>query len=243
MAGFIFAPAAEPESEDAVFTGRSHEVLKQQKSINNATYLVGLNSLEGKFFANCTLNITDPIDCPDSPLKLKLPISVLNLLRMYLLTFDVLPTRLVPVDMNVASKETERTVAMQLQKEYFPNELVTFSDKNLLKFLSDDQFVRPIAEYVRLLSQARNCYMYLFTYEGDLGGDDRSNNGNYSRFIHTSSIQIAHCHVINLFLFLFRCCSCRRRPLHIQNVSRCDEQIRNRFKSQEEHDSRVDKFC
>lgn len=51
LAGFIFAPVTEPASSDAVLAGRSHQLL-EQGYLNNATYFIGFNSLEGKFFAD-----------------------------------------------------------------------------------------------------------------------------------------------------------------------------------------------
>lgn len=51
LAGFIFAPVVEPISDDAILTEGSHATL-QQLPFNNITYLIGFNSLEGKFFAD-----------------------------------------------------------------------------------------------------------------------------------------------------------------------------------------------
>lgn len=96
---------------------------------------------------------------------------MLNQVRLYLLTYDIAPTRLVPVDMNVDKRNTE-IVANEILHEYFGRDLIVFSNDNLLKFLSDDQFVRPIRETIRLLSRHSKVYMYEFSYEGLLGSDN-----------------------------------------------------------------------
>lgn len=46
------------------------------------------------------------------------------------------------------------------------------------KFVSDDQFVRPINEAVRLQSKHSPVWYFRFSYEGDIGATNRSAAGN-----------------------------------------------------------------
>lgn len=80
--------------------------------------------------------------------------------------------------MNIQNRQDLITVATDIRNEYFRNELIALSEGTLLEFLSDDQFVRPIREYIRIAALTQNIYMYMLTYEGYLGSDDRSVIGN-----------------------------------------------------------------
>jgi carboxylesterase type B len=74
-----------------------------------------------------------------------------------------------PVDLNVNDNKIA-LAANQIKKFYFGNNLIAFSDRKLMKFLSDDLFVRPIREYVRQVSKYVPVYFYRFSYEGALWG-------------------------------------------------------------------------
>lgn len=51
----------------------------------------------------------------------------------------------------------------------------------IFQFVSDDQFVRPIKEMIRLYSISRKVYVYTLSYEGLLGSDDRDIPGNFRK--------------------------------------------------------------
>ncbi|KAJ8939780.1 hypothetical protein NQ314_010984 [Rhamnusium bicolor] len=74
--GLIFAPTVEPPHKDAVVLGKSHENLKNCQ-FNKVPMIIGFNSQEGIPFAN-----------------------ILDKLRLYLLTYDLFPNRIIPIDMN-----------------------------------------------------------------------------------------------------------------------------------------------
>nr|WCC58167.1 carboxylesterase [Pharsalia antennata] len=142
--GLIFAPAEEPNFNDSVVLNKSHQKLNNGK-FNRVPMIVGFNSQEGLPFAD-----------------------VLEKVRAYLLTFDLNPERLIPVDMNVDPADRP-TVARKIKAHYFGLRPVSLSDKNLIQYITDDQFARPINEAVRLMSNYAKVYYYRFSYVGRLG--------------------------------------------------------------------------
>lgn len=75
--------------------------------------------------------------------------------------------------MNVNSTN-EAEVARLIHQRYYGRGLLALDDPDTLRFLSVDQFVRPIRETVRIFSAQRSVYMYELSYEGLLGGDNRN---------------------------------------------------------------------
>nr|QYA71948.1 carboxylesterase [Anoplophora glabripennis]QYA72000.1 carboxylesterase [Anoplophora glabripennis] len=142
--GLIFAPAEEPDLKNSVVVKKSHEKLKKGQ-FNRVPMIVGFNSQEGLPFADA-----------------------LERVRLYLLTYDINPVRLIPVDMNVKSAD-KLTVATKIKTHYFGIRPVSLSDKNLVQYVTDDQFARPINEAVRLMSNYAKVYYYRFSYIGRLG--------------------------------------------------------------------------
>ncbi|KAH0819979.1 hypothetical protein GEV33_002811 [Tenebrio molitor] len=141
--GFAVGPVVEPNHPDAFFTGKSHEIMSSGE-FAKVPILMGFNSLEGTY--NFEL-----------------------LFRLYLVQYDLNPVKLLPIDMNVDSSVAS-AAAKKLKSYYFGWIPVSMSNMELMRFLSDDQFVRSIREFARLAQKHVPVYMYRFSYEGGLWG-------------------------------------------------------------------------
>ncbi|XP_045467881.1 venom carboxylesterase-6-like [Harmonia axyridis] len=142
--GFIFAPVIEPKHEGAFFTEKSYELLREGK-FSQVPVIVGYNSLEAAF------------DLPD-------------IFRLFLVKFDLNPSSLVPIDMNIKSSVIKDAVGKEIKFQYFGLLPIALSNINVNEFMSEDQFVRPIQQFALLLSKYTQTYFYEFHYEGPLGG-------------------------------------------------------------------------
>ncbi|KAJ8963269.1 hypothetical protein NQ318_018736 [Aromia moschata] len=147
--GLIFAPSIEPEHAEAVVTKKSHEMLKFG-DFNRVPCIVGFNSEEGV------------------PYK-----EVIDYARLYLFTYDIFSSRLVPIDMNIDSYWTKIWVGISIKAHYFGLVPINFSEQALVEYVTDDQFVRAIYEFVTLLSKYVRVYFYRFSYQGQLGVDGK----------------------------------------------------------------------
>ncbi|GJQ72646.1 hypothetical protein Trydic_g1308 [Trypoxylus dichotomus] len=160
--GLVYAPVIEPPHDGAVVTEASYEKLKQGNFIQ-VPQLMGYNSAEA------------------SPLR-----DVARLLFFYLATYDIVPSRLVPASMNV---DIIHSVPIGIQiRNFYAGILgtMTFPSSNFLRYLSDDEFVRPIQRAANLTSKYVNVYFYKFSYNavpGAIGaahGDEARYLFNYS---------------------------------------------------------------
>ncbi|KAJ8955015.1 hypothetical protein NQ318_000447 [Aromia moschata] len=148
--GLVFTPVIEPDHDGAIVTKKSHQLLSDGE-FNAVPVIIGYTSLEA--------------------LLQEIP----ALLRVWLLTYDVQPSRLVPINLNIASSFTRASVGLQVKTQYFGLVLVSTSSERVMKFISDDQFVRPIQETARRLATKTPVYFYRFAHEGTLWGvDNRS---------------------------------------------------------------------
>ncbi|XP_044757493.1 juvenile hormone esterase-like [Coccinella septempunctata] len=142
--GLIYAPVIEPKHEGAFFTERSYELLKKGK-FARVPIMIGYNSMEATF------------SFPDA-------------FRLFLLKYDLNPSNLVPFDMNIGTSVVKDAVGKEIKFRYFGLLPIALSNANVIEFLSDDQFVRPIQQFALLLSEFTKTYLYEFHYEGGLGG-------------------------------------------------------------------------
>ncbi|XP_030764669.1 carboxylesterase 4A-like [Sitophilus oryzae] len=150
--GLVFAPTAEVHHPGAVFANKSHEALKDG-NINRVPIIIGFNSQEAIPF-----------------------VDVLKYLKPYLATYDLFATRLVTDSLNIKSFIIKLVLARLIRLKYFGLIPIVFSTSQLTQFVSDDQFVRPIYEYVRQSSKYNPAYFYIFSYEGPLGVDGKKRN-------------------------------------------------------------------
>ncbi|KAJ8955021.1 hypothetical protein NQ318_000453 [Aromia moschata] len=128
--GVIVGPVIEPEHEGAVFSGRSYQELLKG-NFHRVPLIVGHTSLEAY------LN-----DIP-------------GILRFYLGQFDIFVSKLVPIDMYIENLIQSHMVGSTIKKEYFGNDMIALSDFKLMKYISDDQFERPVQQSVKLPTQTK----------------------------------------------------------------------------------------
>ncbi|CAH1119274.1 unnamed protein product [Phaedon cochleariae] len=150
--GLVYGPVIEPDLPGAVITGKSHELLSEGK-FHDIPLMVGYTSLEAMFG------------------------SISALIRVWLAKYDTNPTLLVPPSMNTGSV-TKSLIAPSLKRKYFGLIPIAISSKKTMRFVSDDQFERPIQEAIRLYSAKSKVYFYRFSYQGGLYGiTDRPADG------------------------------------------------------------------
>ncbi|XP_023015276.2 carboxylesterase 1D [Leptinotarsa decemlineata] len=138
--GLMFAPCEEPNHEGALFNGKSHENLRTG-NFNRVPVIIGFTSQEGLPFYN-----------------------IFDRIRLYLLIYDFMPNRMVPIDLNIIDTARFINITRDLKTKYFPNTQVVFNNYSLVQFITDDQFVRPINEAARLMSKWVPTYLYRFSY-------------------------------------------------------------------------------
>ncbi|CAH1119275.1 unnamed protein product [Phaedon cochleariae] len=145
LAGLQFSPVIEPHHEGAFFYNYS-DLLLSEGQFHRVPTIIGMNSNEGAVAG----------DIPE-------------LLRLYLVNFDLNPSLLAPADLTNSSYK--RDIAALLIKYHYFNILpLSFQTDSVIKFISDDQFNRPIRRMVIDMSRYSPVYFYMFSYEGLLGG-------------------------------------------------------------------------
>ncbi|KAI7815370.1 carboxylesterase [Rhyzopertha dominica] len=150
--GLPFSPCLEPEHEGAFITKKSYQLLQQGRFIR-VPYMTGINSQESVMF-----------------------LQVVDLARPFLAQWDIIPQVLVPDDMNIATIPQRGEAGVKIKDFYFDRRLATLSTRRqLLDYITDSQFLRPIRESAVLSSRYVPVYFYLFSYEGRLGvnGNDQ----------------------------------------------------------------------
>nr|QIK02116.1 carboxylesterase 18 [Holotrichia parallela] len=142
--GLIFAPVLEHASEDAVIHDEAYESL-DKGNFNQVPQIIGYTSLEAALLAN---------------------ISPLVALFTILLNFT--PSRLVPLDMNADETQLD-TIGRRIRNFYAgSNGSILFPSDNLINYLSDHFFVRPVQKTVNLTSKYVTTYLYRFSYTTNL---------------------------------------------------------------------------
>ncbi|XP_030756467.1 pyrethroid hydrolase Ces2e-like [Sitophilus oryzae] len=144
--GMPIGPVREPEHEGAVFTSRSHEDLKNGH-FHKVPVIVGLNSNEAKSFLGLAIGLIKP----------------------FFGRFDLNIARLAPHDLT--NNVTKKTFAGGEIKEFYFGDLPlpSTASEDLIKFVSKNQFNRPIRETVHLMSRFTDVYYYQFSHRGSLG--------------------------------------------------------------------------
>ncbi|XP_050507408.1 juvenile hormone esterase [Diabrotica virgifera virgifera] len=152
LQGLVFTPVIEPNHDDAVITEYSHELLKQGK-FHHVPILAGYTSLEGYFN------------------------QLTAIFRLWVAKFDLYHPQLVPNDMNLLPI-IKSIIAESIKSKYFGLLPVALSTEELMRFIADTQFEKPIQEALRLYSAYTKVYAYHFCYEGPLWGrTNRTYNG------------------------------------------------------------------
>ncbi|XP_066143101.1 juvenile hormone esterase-like [Euwallacea fornicatus] len=152
--GLPIGPVIEPEHDDAIFTKKSHELLRTG-NFNTVPTIIGLNSNEAKSFLGLFI----------------------DLLKPFFTRYDVNIAKLAPYDLT--RNTTKRVFAGNAVKQYiFGDEpIVTYPSAKIIQFISYEQFNRPIRETVNLISKHSDVYYYEFGYRGSLGEFENSFTG------------------------------------------------------------------
>ncbi|XP_045468176.1 juvenile hormone esterase-like [Harmonia axyridis] len=141
LGGLFFSPCLEHHHKGAVLSEYNHEKL-MKGGFAKVPVIVGFNSAEGNPFA---------IALKNHPLLG--------------LRYDLDNALLIPPSMNVKnSHKTE--VGSEIKKYYFGKRTITSSALHISKYITDDQFLRPTIEFVRLISAVTPTYLYEFSYVG-----------------------------------------------------------------------------
>ncbi|KAF5278663.1 hypothetical protein FQA39_LY00705 [Lamprigera yunnana] len=151
--GLPYGPTTEPLHPGAVITNKSYEQL-QNGCFHRIPYIIGLTSEEGIIFE-----------------------EMLNYGRALLLMYDVFLSELVPASLNINDRAIKNFVNIIIRKHYFGVLPVAISDERLIKFVSENQFNRPIIEAALLYCKFSPVYFYEFSYDGSLGTHDGSLTG------------------------------------------------------------------
>ncbi|XP_056643007.1 carboxylesterase 1D-like isoform X1 [Diorhabda sublineata] len=140
--GFLFSPSREPPHDGAIVLGYNHENL-ENGDFNNIPILMGFVSQEAINFY-----------------------PAFNVFRPYLLQYDLFKERLIPGSMNVDSLK-KKQVADEIKQKCFGDSLVVSSTTDLIQFITEDQFTRPIMESARIMANFTRLYLYRFSYMGE----------------------------------------------------------------------------
>ncbi|KAG5877265.1 hypothetical protein JTB14_009761 [Gonioctena quinquepunctata] len=144
LGGLPIGPVVEPDHAGAIVTGNSHEKLKNGQ-FHHVPIMIGHTSKEA------LIN------------------SLSAIVRLWLLTFDIQPSKLVPVSLNSNGLLTNNAIGRNIRSHYFQRS-VAQSNEELITYISDDQWQRPIQESVLLYSARTPVYYYEFSHIGSLYG-------------------------------------------------------------------------
>nr|CAH7767200.1 unnamed protein product [Callosobruchus chinensis] len=145
LAGIMFGPVIEPYHDGAFFYNKSEELLRTGE-FNRVPVLMGINSNEA-------------VAANDIPAEL----------RLFFVKYDINVALIAPEDLTNDTRK-RREAAKEI-KSYFFNSasLITIQFETLSKFISDDQFNRPIRQTALEMRKYVDVYFYQFSYEGLLG--------------------------------------------------------------------------
>ncbi|KAJ8920363.1 hypothetical protein NQ315_005227, partial [Exocentrus adspersus] len=144
--GFFYAPVIEHKHEGAFITEKQLELIRKG-DFNKVPLLIGFNSEESYFY-----------------------MSNKEGLDWLAQSFDEIGTRLIPLDMHVTDESTKNYVVRNIQDFYVPDSNFTEDPLSLVKYFSDQSFIRSIIKHAGLQSQYTDVYFYQFSYSGVIAG-------------------------------------------------------------------------
>nr|WCC58198.1 carboxylesterase [Pharsalia antennata] len=185
LEGLFFSPVIEPAHVDAIVVGKSDELL-QNGAFNKVPVLLGFNSNEAAAVG-----------------------AISDIVLLYLGTYDVAVQNLSPYDLSTSS--LRRLLAgICIKYHYFGLLPISTQSDEVIEFISDDQFNRPIRRMIQSLAQDVTVYFYQFSYEGNLAG---ITNRNFTGVGHAEDVA-----------YLFRIVS-----LENVNITDTDKLVRSRM--------------
>ncbi|KAJ8920364.1 hypothetical protein NQ315_005228 [Exocentrus adspersus] len=145
--GFFYAPVIEHEHARAFITEKQLELIRRG-DFNRVPLLIGFNSEESYFLTENQENL-------DYLAK----------------AFDEKGIRLVPLGMHVTDESTKKYIVKNIEEFYVPDSNFTANPLSLVKYFSDQSFIRSIIKHAGLQSQYTDVYFYQFSYSGVIGGN------------------------------------------------------------------------
>nr|XP_022919915.1 carboxylesterase 5A-like isoform X1 [Onthophagus taurus]XP_022919916.1 carboxylesterase 5A-like isoform X1 [Onthophagus taurus] len=149
--GFSYAPVAENNHSDSLFYGKSHEKLKNCDIINQVPILLGINAREEDTIAT-KMHFLEKISFFLFTIKLR---------------FNRIIKDVVPIDMNLDENKCNKDQISYLIKNHYNITKKGFTP-NLMRFIGDNIFVKPIMEFAKLYShcnKGKNTFLYEFVYD------------------------------------------------------------------------------
>ncbi|CAH1975190.1 unnamed protein product [Acanthoscelides obtectus] len=147
LRGLPLGPVIEPKHSGAVITDNSYDLLKKGK-FHHVPILMGHTTLEISADAE----------------------QIPGVLKLILLIFDLQPSKLVPVSLNMKQLIKSSLLGRKIKDHYFNSKSTVKNLTEAMEYASVDQFVRPIRETARLYSKYTPVYLYTFAHEGPLWG-------------------------------------------------------------------------
>ncbi|KAJ8958822.1 hypothetical protein NQ318_019583, partial [Aromia moschata] len=144
--GFPFNPVIESNHKDAFISENTYTLLESGR-FNRVPVLIGVNSLEAIFFS-----------------------KIANLTKPFTILFDISPGSVPSLSMNIKTPDERRAVGIAIKRHYFREEsFLESTEDEILNYLSDDQFVRPIRKTIQLIWKYVPVHFYVFDYRSDYG--------------------------------------------------------------------------
>ncbi|KAK9888322.1 hypothetical protein WA026_000580 [Henosepilachna vigintioctopunctata] len=164
--GLPTAPSIEPQHEEAFL---SHEYLYEMLNagdFNRVPIMLGVNANESLFF-----------------------IKVIELVKPFLMVFDIDPSLAVPSSMNISNQISALEIGKMISDFYLgpDGSFWNVDSITLMKFLSHDVYTRPIRKTAILMAKYVPVYFYHFSYQGYLGA-----NGIHQLGQHKNIQGVAH---------------------------------------------------
>ncbi|KAK5650359.1 hypothetical protein RI129_001388 [Pyrocoelia pectoralis] len=154
--GLPLAPVLEPPSSGALITRGNYDLIKKGK-FHKVPYLLGYNALE----------VNSPVVT-----------AVIGEIYLSLMRYNFKPEEMVPIGLNIRGSEVMAKVTEMIRTYYFNDELIITSEKEMIKFLSETWFVRPITKSAQFYAQYAPAYFYVFSYVGRLGSGNSQEVGH-----------------------------------------------------------------
>ncbi|XP_045477364.1 cholinesterase 2-like isoform X2 [Harmonia axyridis] len=148
ITGLPFAPSLEVDHEDAFLTKNNWYEMLKNGNFSHVPVVMGINSNEALYFYE-EASILQPL--------------------LVLLDLDV--SLLTPPAMNITDRELSTSVGALIRDRYFgQNNRISTSDVlDLIRYFTEDQFMRPICKTAELMSKYIPLYFYHFRFESQFG--------------------------------------------------------------------------
>nr|AND78201.1 juvenile hormone esterase [Coccinella septempunctata] len=146
--GLPYAPTLEEDHEEAFLTRNNWYEMLETGNFSHVPVVMGMNSNESLFFLQEAM-IAQPL----------------------LVLFDLDNSLITPPSMNISNKETSTIVGRMIRDHFLGenNRMSTVDIMELMNYLSQDNFLRPLWKTAELMNRYIPLYFYYFKYESDLG--------------------------------------------------------------------------